>query len=632
MLTQIREKFTGKIAIAILITIGFSFVFVGGANFAFIGQSYAAKVDGIDIGVGRFEAVYRERLQANPQLAALPPEYRMRLRTNILEQLIQQRVIDNYLDAAGFRINDEQVTQLIQRVPDFQIDGQFDLETYRRLLSLSGYEPASYENVQRQTLRRAQLQRAIRGSSIVSPAGYRRVLNLRFEQRVVTTATITPETVAGEVVITDELITAFYDDNPNLYQVPETADIEYVEIRRDAVALSVSITEEQLQDFYEFNSDRYLQDEQRRARHILILFDDDEAAAEIVAQDLLARVQAGESFEDLAREYSKDGGTAAEGGDLGTLTETQMPDALGDEIFSMNAGDISGPVKSDFGFHIVRVDEILESGPLPFEQVRAALTIEFRDQEAANLYREMERKLSDTLFDATDIQSLAAAVGANVNTVTGFSRAGGTPFADSQAAVDAVFAEHVLSGEQMSELTELDANRTVVFSVVKHNPSTRKPLDDVREQVSAALTYSQSEGLMAARAQQVLDALAAGDDFATAAEAAAAEVTASTVMTRNTEGVDQFIAVAVFTAVKPTQDKPTTGSTRNGEGGYTVYSLDAVIVGRPESIPLAERDAGKIQLVDRYGVGDFVAFVQALRANAEVIISEDALAAQDAFQ
>lgn len=103
-------------------------------------------------------------------------------------------------------------------------------------------------------------------------------------------------------------------------------------------------------------------------------------------------------------------------------------------------------------------------------------------------------------------------------------------------------------------------------------------------------------------------------------------------MTRNAQGLDQFIAVAVFTALKPTEDKPTTGSTRNGEGGYTVFSLDAVIPGRPEAIPLADRDAGKVQLVDRYGVGDFVAFVQALRANAEIIISEDVLAAKDAFQ
>jgi len=632
MLTKIRETFTGKIAIAILITIGLSFVFVGGANFAFVGQGYAAKVDGVDIDINRFEVAYRQRLQGNPQLATLPAEYRMQLRANILEQLIQQRVIDNYLDAAGFRVSDEQVTQFIQQVRDFQVDGKFDIETYRSLLSLSNYEPAEYERVQRQSLRRAQLQRAIRESSIVSPAGYRRFLNLGYEQRVVTTASITAESVADEIDVTDEMIAAYYEDNPGLYQVPETADVEYVEIRRDEIAKTVSITEQQLQEFYEFNTDRYLQDEQRRARHILILFDDDEPAAEVVANEMLTRVRSGESFEQLARQYSKDGGTAQQGGDLGTLTRTQMPDDLGDEIFSMSVGAISGPVKSDFGFHIVRLDEILERGPVPLEQIRTSLVTELQDQEAAGLYRELERKLSDALFDVTDIQGLAAAIDGEVNVVAGFDRSGGEPFGSSRAAVDAIFATDVLSGAQLSELIELDANRTVVFSVTKHNASTRQPLDDVRDQISAVLRSSQSEDLMAGKAQQMLDALAAGDEFAAAAGAIAAPVAAAIVMTRNAQGLDQFIAVAVFTALKPTQDKPTIGSTRNGEGGYTVFSLDAVIPGRPEAIPLADRDAGKVQLVDRYGVGDFVAFVQALRANAEVIISDDVLVAQDAFQ
>jgi hypothetical protein len=103
-------------------------------------------------------------------------------------------------------------------------------------------------------------------------------------------------------------------------------------------------------------------------------------------------------------------------------------------------------------------------------------------------------------------------------------------------------------------------------------------------------------------------------------------------MTRDAQAADQSVAVAVFTALKPTQGNPTLGSTRNDAGGYTVYSLDAVVPGQPQSIPLADRDAGKNQLVSQYGVGDYRAFEQALRANAEVIINQDVLAAQDLFQ
>jgi len=631
MLQNIREKFTGWIAISILALIGFSFVFVG-LNYSFIGQSYAAKVDGIDIGVGQFENAYREQLQANPQLAQLPAEYRQQLRSNILEQLIQQRVIDNYLDKAGYQISDEDVTAMIQRAPEFQVDGKFDIETYRTLLAQAGYEPARFEAAQRLSLRRQQLQRAIRGSALVSPAQYRRFLNLAAEQRVVTLATIDADAVQNEVTVTDEMITAFYDDNPTLYQLPETADVEYVEISRSDIAATVSVSEQELQEYYESSKERYLQDEQRQARHILVPFGDDEDAAETTARGLLARAEAGEPFEDLARDYSADGGTAAQGGDLGVLTRSQLPGELGGAIFSMNEGAVEGPVKTDFGYHIVRLDRILERGPLPLDQVRGELTTELQDRQAESRFRDLERKVSDALFDATDIRALAAAIGTEVKTAAGVTRLGGGDFGSNQAAIDAIFDEAVLAGDLLSEIIELDANRTVVLAVTNHVEAQRQPLDEVRSAIAEALKTQQSETLMAEKAEQMLAALAAGEEFAAVAESIGATAAPSTAISRNAEDFDQSVAVAVFTALKPTADKPTLGSTRNDNGGFTVYSLDAVMPGRPESIPLAERDAGKMQLADQSGIGDFVAFVQALRANADIAVNQDVLAAQDLFQ
>jgi len=631
MLQNIREKFTGWIAITILAVIGLSFVFVG-LNYSFIGNSFAAKVDGVDIGVAQFENAYRDQLQNNPQLAQLPEQFRQQLRSNVLEQLIQQRVIDNYLDEAGYQISDEQVTNMIQQAPDFQVDGKFDIESYRTLLSQIGYEPARFEAAQRQSLRRDQLQRAIRGSALVTPSSYRRYLNLAAEQRVVTMAAIDPATVADEVVVTDEMISAYYDDNAMLYQLPETADVEYVEISRNEVAANVSVSEQDLQEYYDLNSDRYLQDEQRQARHILILFGDDEEAAEAKASELAARATGGESFEALARDNSQDGGTAPNGGDLGVLTRTQLPGELGGSIFSMEEGEIVGPIKTDFGFHVIRLDRILERGPLPLDQVRGELTTELQEQQAESLFRESERKLSDALFDATDIRALAEAAGVEVKSVAGFTRQGGEPIGTSQAAIDAIFDESVLQGGLLSVVVEIDANRSAVFSVTNHVAATRQPLADVRDVIAETLKNEQAESLMSDKANEMLAALEAGQTFAEAAASVGAGSPEPKVMMRDAQDLDQSVAVAVFTALKPAQDKPTTGSTRNQAGGFTVFSLDAVIPGRPESIPLADRDAGRLQLADQSGIGDFVAFVQALRAAAEIGINQDVLAAQDLFQ
>jgi peptidyl-prolyl cis-trans isomerase D len=629
MLQNLREKFTGWVAITILAVIGVTFVFVGGANFTFVGNNYAAKVDDAEIGLGQFEAAYRDQMAQNPQLSQVSDAVRLQIRQTILEQLIEQRVIDNYLEDAGFQVSDEQVMAIIQRTPEFQVDGRFDLETYRNLLAQNGYEPATFERAQRVNLRRQQLHRAVRGSAVMTPAAYRRYLNLATEQRIVTLATIDAETVAADVEVTDEMIAAYYDNNPTLFQLPETVDLEYIEIHRNDIARSIEVSEEDLIEYYEINSDRYLQDEQRQARHILVQFGDDEAAAEAKANELLARINAGEAFEDIARDNSDDGGTASRGGDLGLLPQSALPGDFGGTIVSMAEGAIEGPVKTEFGFHIIRLDQVNEPGALPLEQVRAELTIELQEQMAENEFRALESQLSSALFDATDIGALAAEIGAEVKTVAGFTRQGGEPFAASPAVVDAVFDEALRSGEQISDIVEIDINRSAVFLVTQHTPATRQPLADIRDQVAESLMTQQAENLMSSKADEMLAALADGTDFADAAAAIGATAAEPTLMSRNAEGADQFILVSVFTAVKPSQENPTTGSTRNGVGGYTVFSLDAVIPGRPEVLPQEQRDEGKIQLTDQTGMGEFLAFVKALRENSEIIINDDVLAQSD---
>jgi len=451
MLQDIRDNLTGKIALIVLGAIVLSFVFVGGANFTTIGSSYAAKVDGIDIYIGTFENAYRDQIRDNPQFAALPDDIRLQLRSNILEQLIQQQVVDNYLDEAGYKITDEQLTDIVHRFEEFQVDGSFDRETYENVLLSANLTATQFEAQQKLSLRRSQLQRAIIGSSVVPPSNYRRYLNLRFESRVVTTATISQESVADEISVTDAMIAAYYDENPLQFSLPETADVEYVEILRDSVAAEVNVSEEQLVEYYELNKDRYEQDEQRQASHILILFDDDEAGAEVVANEMLTRVRGGESFELLAGQYSKDSSTAGNGGAFDPRTRTQFSDELGDVVFSMREGEVEGPVKGEFGYHVVRLDTILESGPLPYEQLRAALLIELQEEEAEGLFLALERKLTDALFDAADIHALGAVVGVEVKTIAGFSRDSIEPFDGNQRASDAIYDPTVLSGAQLSE-------------------------------------------------------------------------------------------------------------------------------------------------------------------------------------
>jgi len=634
MLQVIREKFTGGIAIAILALIGIPFLFFG-INYNFTSQSFAAKVDGSEIEIALFEQTYRDQLDRNPTWAQLPGEYRAQIRQSILNSMIRDRLVDLYLAKRGYQISNEQVTAAIQSIPDFQVDGAFDKDTYYSLLAQNGYEPTRFEQSQRNSMREDQLRRAIGATAVITPADFRRYLNLVAEQRLVSLATFELAGVAADIEVTDEMVSAYYDNNPTMFLTEETVDVEFIEIRRDAVAETVEVSEEALLEYYKDSESRYLQDEQRRARHILILSGDDEDAAEATARDLLARIQAGESFEDLAREFSKDGGTSEQGGDLGTMTRSQLTGELGSAIFGLEVGEVEGPIASDFGFHVVRLDEILEQGPLPLEQVRGELLSELRALDSEDAFRELERKVSDALFDAVDIQDLATiavATGLEVQMASGVTRAGGEPIGTNQAAIDAIFDERVLLNGEISEVIELDANRSAVFKATKHHEAARQPLDVVSDQISTAIRTQEAESIVLNSATQLLSELDAGTEFGAAAEAAGATVSAPTLLARDNQEMDQAVLAQIFMARKPSQDAPVAGQVANRDGGFIVYSLEAVLPGRPQSIPQAERDAGKVNLTQQAGMSDYTAFVESLYSNADIVISQDALAAQDLLQ
>ena len=314
------------------------------------------------------------------------------------------------------------------------------------------------------------------------------------------------------------------------------------------------------------------------------------------------------------------------------LTRSQLPGELGAAIFALNEGDIDGPIESDFGFHIVRLDTIFEPGPLPLDQVRGDLLSELRDRESEEMFRDLERQVSDALFEAADMQAISDAAGIEVQTAAGITRQGGEPIGSNQAAIDAIFDGQVLVEGQISEVIELDANRSAVFKVTAYHEASRLPLDEVREQIVEAIKTQEAETIVFNRAEQMLTGLDGGEDFGVAGEAAGATVSPAQLLLRQQPEFDQAVLAQVFLAKKPTLDSPVRGMVANAGGGYTVFSLDAVLPGRPESIPLADRDAGKLQLVQEAGMADYVAFVQALYDRADVVISQDALAAQDLLQ
>ena len=632
MLQKIRDRLTGGFAMAILGIIFVPFAFFGVTNYNFLSAGWAARVNDQEISLFQLENAYQNQLLQMSEYGELPAPYLATIKSSILERLIRDTLIDLHVADSGYRIDDSMVTDIIQRAPQFQEDGVFNKDLYYTWLDQTAQVARVFEAQQRQNMRVSQVQRGIGATAFVTPAEYRRYLNLFGEQRQVSIATFDVAALADTVVVREEDVTAYYDARPDGFLSPETVDFEYIDLRRDWLMQTIEITEEELLQHYEESTSRFQQDEQRQASHILITFDGDETAAEEQAVALTARANAGEPFEDLARQYSKDGGTSEQGGDLGTVLLSQMPGALGDAIFGMQKGEIQGPVRSDFGFHVVRLDEIVIGGALPFEQVRDELEGELKTRTADAQFTELERTLADALFDANDLQVMAETGGLKVDAATGYTRSGGQPFGANQAMINAMFDDGVLLNGQISDVIEIDLNRSAVVQVKEYHPEARKSVDDVRDEITFTLQSERALNMIEERARRFSEGLQQGQAFEPAAIEVEAAAMPAVLVDRQNTTIDQAVLNAVFRVRKPSPGNARIDNVISSIGDYVVFMLTAVIPGRPEAIPLADRDARKDELESAAGVADFTAFVTELAYRAEIERSDEALQQQDFFQ
>lgn len=627
MLQRIRDRITGGYAIAFLALLSVPFLFFG-INYDFTGGAYAAKVDGVEISAAQLQNAYLSELSRfSEQGTDIPANLRPLVRQSVLNNLIRETLVNQYIAEQGYRITDQMVTDAIQRQPDFQVDGRFSRDEYYTWLQQRGLTPTMFEESQRSSLRLQQFQRSMGATAFVTPGEYRRYLNLYREQRRAAVARLDVDAIAEEVEVTDEEVAAHYEEHASEFMTRESVDVRYLLVDRAELREQIEIDEQALTEYYEQSADRYRQDERRQARHILIPFGDDRDAAREQAESLAARAQAGEPFEDLARQYSADGLTAEQGGDLGPMAQSQLPEALAGPVFSMAEGEIEGPIESRFGFHVVKLEGIEAGGPMPLAQVRAELERELRDMEVEQAYQDFERALYDALFDAQDIEQMAEAVGLEIRSAGGITRQGGGPFGGNQAVIDAVFDQTLRGEDTVSDVIELDANRAAVFSVERYHEPARQPLEEVRDLIVARLSRERAETIAEERAAELTAAVRGGADLETAAGELGAEVTPMRLIGRQDAETDPRVLEAIFRAQKPASpDGATVGRADATDGDYVVYALAAVLPGRPESVPQEERDQGKLRLAQEAGIAEYTALVLELERRADIVIAEDALA------
>lgn len=496
----------------ILGLIAVSFIFWG-IDFNVTGPSFAAKVNGEEISLAEFDRNLQAEQNRFQELyrVELDETIRNQLRRNVLERLVSQEALSQRVDDAGYRASDQRVVDSIRSISVFQVGGEFSQDAYESQLAFQGMAPAQFEALQREQLELLDLQLGIAGSSFLTPAEFRRYIELVNQRRQIGYALFEVDSFIDQIEISDEQVAAHYEENRDQYMTEEAVALEYVQLRKSDIADQIEVTDAALESYYEQHADQFRTNEERRASHILITPEegesDDDARAR--AEAVLERIRSGEDFAAVAAEVSDDVGTAQNGGDLGWITRGMLAGPFEDALFAMEAGEIEGPVKTDFGYHIIRLDEIRAAEEQPFEEVRDELAEQYRTEQAEDLYYDRANMLADLAFDSYDnLASVAMELGLPLETVERFPRSGDPEvFPNSAPVVDVVFGAEALEVGVNSELIELSDDAVVVVRVTEQLPPEQEPLEAVADEIRETLTRARAEELASDAAEAFAAAL-----------------------------------------------------------------------------------------------------------------------------
>jgi len=653
VLQVIRERLSGILAFFIFGILIIPFALVGVNSYFTTATSNAvAKVNDFEITESDFSQGfqnYRRRMQSLMG-ESFDPEYfdQPVIRRQFLDSLIDQELINQVSEQSGLTVDDENLAAAIREIEAFQVDGVFNAEVYQSRLQAQGTSTQEFESGMRTQLLQGQFPDAITSSAISTDTELARFVAIEDQQRsfralVVTAATeaapvATPGDADGEPVADSsaaepgaEAIQAWYDTHPQLFRSPEQVVIEYIELDASTLEEERAPDDEQLRARFEEQKSRFVTPESRLASHILIEIPEgaDDAAVETARQaaaDLAKRVNDGEDFATLAREFSKDAGSAGVGGDLGWIEPGFMVQAFEEGLYALTLdAPVSEPVQTSFGWHVIQLRDIRAAEGMTFEEARETLLAEFTKESQERRFIEQADRLVDLIYeDPTTLSTAAEELGLKVQEAGPFGRAGGDGIAATPAVVAAAFSDLVLEQASVSDPVELGENHVVVVRLKDHKPEGQLPLADVRDQVIAGVRREEALELASEKAESLKEQVEGGADPLTLAEAGKVELIEANSVLRSATDQPADLLVQVFRMQRPEGDAPRVAKVPL-TNGYAVVVLESVTDGQLKEDDLIRLQNYKRRIANSTANAEAFGFLRLLRKQSEIEVFEDRL-------
>ncbi|UNK50437.1 peptidyl-prolyl cis-trans isomerase [Lysobacter sp. S4-A87] len=656
MLQKLRDKTSGWIATVILGLLIIPFAFVGIEQY--LGQRTDDSVAKIDapptwwpsapsfwpvsvfwqhdaIAIDEFrrsfeQARQQQRAQQGEAFDARAFESVENKRA-ILDGLIDARVQQLSAQRDGMVVSDAMVRKSIQEVPAFQVDGKFDYTRYK--LALASQVPAlterQFEQQVRESLQQSMMTVGVAASNFVTAAEMDRLLQLMGEQRDVSVLPL-PAPVADTGAVSAAEIQKWYEGHAGQYRAPEAVTIEYVEINSATLPAPAPADDATLRQRYEQEKNRFVEAEQRLASHILVRVPEGadaaaQKAAEQKAAQLATQAKApGADFAALARANSDDSGSQAAGGDLGWVSKGMMVGPFEDALFAMKSGEVSAPVKSEFGWHVIQLRELKSGAQESFEQARESLAREQAEADRERAASEFSSRLVDlTLKNPSSLAPAAREMNIPLQKLGPIARTKPEGIAANPAVLRAAFSDNLIQDGTISDPIELAPGHSVMIRVTAHTPERALSLAQVRDQVIAAVRADRS----AQAARKDADALVARMKGGETLEAISAsrQLPPPQVLPGVPRGApvpDASASEAIFAVAAPAAGKVTPGQAPLADGRIVLFAVSKVTPGDVASMPPQQREMLQQQIARIGGTDDMRALVTQLRKRVKVTVVE----------
>ena len=619
MLQTIRDKFTGWIAIVFIGLLSMTLVIsFGNMDQTPLQDDVVITVNGEEITLFEFQEEFSNKLVEFQDLLGdeVPEVLEQTIKESAAEDLIIRRLLLDYLSNSGYRVSPEYVAELIRTNETFLLGGVFDIENYKAILASQGVTIEQFENDLRLQLEINQLRRGLIETAFITNTEFTQFIELQMQERTGQLLTIDSSRFMDQVEINPAEVSDYYESNLDLFQSNEEVDVEYLEITIEDVAQQVEFSADDLRDYYENNLDRFVTNEERKSSHILIAIDDDttdEQAAELI-EEIQSKLDT-QTFEDLAKEYSDDPGSAAVGGDLGWAEPGLFVPEFESALFSMNVGEISAPVKTDFGYHLIRMDDIKTGQQQAFEDIEYELELEYSRLLAEEELFELADQMADlTLQSYNELATVADKMSLELNNLDAFSRTGSTFLHQDPEMVNMLFSPGSIELGENTPLFQI-GDSVIVARAKAHRLPATKEFSEVQADIQSFLMNNRAMNL----ANEYAEGLKTQDSIVFDEIATEEGIQSEDFqILRNSTNYPRGLSEAIFSLHKDLIDEE-----------IIVFSeLDSVYIAKVSSVNSGnlsffsdqERSDAKSDLSQQYGSEDLDALAQSLRDNAEVFI------------